>query len=104
MVTLKLARRPNGYAGGPGGSRLQVLCAFAGQWVHMQRARHDAIMIGVSTALADNPQLNVRLPGLEERSPIRVVLDSHLRLDPALTLVRTARDIPSWVITTEALR
>ncbi len=102
MVTLKIARTADGFAGGlsgtGGGARIQVSCPLAGRWVHLQRARHDAIMIGVATALADDPQLNVRLPGLEDRSPIRVVLDSNLRIDPALQLVRTARDIPVWVI------
>jgi diaminohydroxyphosphoribosylaminopyrimidine deaminase / 5-amino-6-(5-phosphoribosylamino)uracil reductase len=102
MVTLKIARTADGFAGGlstaGNGARIQVSCPLAGRWVHLQRALHDAIMIGVSTALADNPQLNVRLPGLENRSPIRVVLDSNLRIEPTLQLVRTARDIPVWLI------
>ncbi len=73
----------------------------ANRWVHLMRARHDAIMIGVDTALADDPQLTVRLPGMETRSPVRVVLDSRLRLPPTYKLVRTARDVPTWVIAAE---
>lgn len=69
---------------------------------HMLRASHDAIMVGVGTALADNPRLNVRVPGLEERSPVRVVIDSRLRLPLTHTLVREACEgghPPVWVVT-----
>jgi diaminohydroxyphosphoribosylaminopyrimidine deaminase/5-amino-6-(5-phosphoribosylamino)uracil reductase len=101
MVTLKIARTSDGYAGAianGSGARLQVSCEQAGRYVHLLRAMHDAIMVGISTVLADDPQLTVRLDGLEDRSPIRVVLDSHLRMPPDATLVRTARDVPTWVI------
>ena len=69
--------------------------------VHLLRACHDVIMVGVGTVLSDDPQLNVRLPGLEDRSPVRVVLDSGLRLPLASKLVMTARDIPVWVVGSE---
>ena len=54
-------------------------------------------MIGVETALADDPALTVRLPGLD-RKPWRVVLDTHLRLPTGSRLARTARDLPTLVI------
>jgi diaminohydroxyphosphoribosylaminopyrimidine deaminase/5-amino-6-(5-phosphoribosylamino)uracil reductase len=101
MVTLKIAQTADGYAGAlanGGGARLQVSCEQAGRFVHLQRAMHDAIMVGVSTVVADDPQLTVRLPGLEDRSPIRIVLDSRLRLPAGALLVRTARQVPTWVI------
>jgi diaminohydroxyphosphoribosylaminopyrimidine deaminase/5-amino-6-(5-phosphoribosylamino)uracil reductase len=61
------------------------------------RSTHEAIMIGVETALADDPALTVRLPGLE-RKPWRVVLDTHLRLPVGSRLARSARDLPTLAI------
>jgi diaminohydroxyphosphoribosylaminopyrimidine deaminase / 5-amino-6-(5-phosphoribosylamino)uracil reductase len=104
MVTLKIARTLDGYAGAlksGSGARLQVSCEQAQRFVHLQRAMHDAIMVGISTVLADDPQLNVRLAGLEDRSPIRVVLDSQLRLPVGARLVTSAREIPTWLIACE---
>jgi diaminohydroxyphosphoribosylaminopyrimidine deaminase / 5-amino-6-(5-phosphoribosylamino)uracil reductase len=66
--------------------------------VHLLRANHDAIMVGVGTALSDDPLLNVRLTGLEDRSPVRIILDSNLRLPLTSKLVNTARQIPLWII------
>ncbi len=63
------------------------------------RAENDAILIGIETALADDPMLDCRIPGLERYSPTRVVLDSRLRLDPSLKLVRTAAALPTIVFT-----
>jgi diaminohydroxyphosphoribosylaminopyrimidine deaminase/5-amino-6-(5-phosphoribosylamino)uracil reductase len=63
----------------------------------MMRAMHDAILIGIGTALADDPALTCRLPGLEERSPVRVVLDTGLRLPLESRLVQTAHQTPVWV-------
>jgi len=68
--------------------------------VHLMRAHADAIMVGVGTVLADDPLLNVRLPGLESRSPIRIVLDTHLRTPLVSRLVAGAREVPTWIVTT----
>lgn len=102
MVTFKVARTADGYAGGAGGVRIAVSCPAASAWVHLQRAHHDAIMLGIGSVLADDPQLTVRLPGMAGRSPVRVVLDSSLRLPPDSTLVATAREVPVWVVATDA--
>ncbi len=66
---------------------------------HRLRAESDAILIGGGTARDDNPDLTCRLPGLAARSPIRVVLSRGLDLSPDLKLVRTAREVPVWVVT-----
>ncbi|HEV7259365.1 MAG TPA: bifunctional diaminohydroxyphosphoribosylaminopyrimidine deaminase/5-amino-6-(5-phosphoribosylamino)uracil reductase RibD [Bosea sp. (in: a-proteobacteria)] len=102
MVTFKVARTADGYAGGPGGERIAVSCPAASGWVHLQRAHHDGIMLGIGSVLTDDPLLTVRLPGMAQRSPIRIVLDSHLRLPLASQLVKTAGEVPVWVIATEA--
>jgi diaminohydroxyphosphoribosylaminopyrimidine deaminase / 5-amino-6-(5-phosphoribosylamino)uracil reductase len=101
MVTLKLAQTADGYCALPGGGRLQISGDIAMREVHQFRATHDAIMIGVGTAISDDPQLNVRLPGLEDRSPLRIVLDSHLRLPVSGKLVASARELPLWIISGE---
>src|SRR5690606_3960219 len=50
-----------------------------------------------NTALADDPELTVRLPGLESRSPVRIVLDRLARLDPASKLAQSAQRVPVLV-------
>jgi diaminohydroxyphosphoribosylaminopyrimidine deaminase/5-amino-6-(5-phosphoribosylamino)uracil reductase len=65
---------------------------------HALRASHDAVMVGIGTALADDPRLDCRLPGLADRSPVRVVVDGGLRLPLTSRLVKTARERPTWVL------
>lgn len=101
-VTVKLARTTEGVAGSRQGARLLITGEIANAKVHLMRAHADAIMVGVGTVLADDPLLNVRLPGLENRSPLRVVIDSQLRTPPASRVVTGAREIPTWIITTAA--
>jgi diaminohydroxyphosphoribosylaminopyrimidine deaminase/5-amino-6-(5-phosphoribosylamino)uracil reductase len=55
-------------------------------------------MIGIGTALADDPILTCRLPGMADCSPLRIVLDSSLRLPSRSRLARSARQVPLWVI------
>lgn len=64
----------------------------------MLRATADAVLVGVGTVLADDPMLNCRLPGMADRSPIRIVLDGLLRTPLSSRLVKTAREIPLWII------
>jgi diaminohydroxyphosphoribosylaminopyrimidine deaminase/5-amino-6-(5-phosphoribosylamino)uracil reductase len=99
LVTLKIAASADGRTTSASGESRWVTGEEARQLGHLLRARHDAIAIGVETALADNPSLTCRLPGLEDRSPVRVVLDSRLRLPPSSKLVQTAKDTPTWVFT-----
>jgi diaminohydroxyphosphoribosylaminopyrimidine deaminase/5-amino-6-(5-phosphoribosylamino)uracil reductase len=66
---------------------------------HRLRADHDAVMVGIGTALADDPELTSRLPGQEDRSPVRIVVDSRLRLPLTSKLVMTAKARPTWILT-----
>ncbi|MCJ2102113.1 bifunctional diaminohydroxyphosphoribosylaminopyrimidine deaminase/5-amino-6-(5-phosphoribosylamino)uracil reductase RibD [Methylobacterium sp. E-046] len=99
---LKLARTRDGFCAAAGPERLRITGPVADGAVHLWRAHADAILIGIGTARADDPALTVRLPGLAGRSPLRVVLDTHLRLSPASVLARTARDTPTLVLTTRS--
>ncbi len=68
---------------------------------HLLRAQHDGIMIGAETASRDDPSLACRLPGLEDRTPVRIVVDSRLRLPLTSRLVQTAGRHPTWLVTTK---
>jgi diaminohydroxyphosphoribosylaminopyrimidine deaminase/5-amino-6-(5-phosphoribosylamino)uracil reductase len=67
--------------------------------VHLLRAHSDAIMIGIGTALADDPILTCRLPGMADYSPVRVVLDGTLCLPTNSRLVCSAREVALWIVT-----
>lgn len=72
---------------------------------HLLRAQADAILVGIGTAEADNPELTCRLPGMANRSPVRIVLDSNFKLSPESRLMLTAGQVPVMVFTTpEAAR
>ena len=96
-VTLKLALSADEKIGAAGRRPFQITGEEVRTRVHMFRAQSDAILVGVGTALADNPQLNCRLPGMEPRSPVRVILDRHLRLPASSYLAKTARKHPLWI-------
>jgi diaminohydroxyphosphoribosylaminopyrimidine deaminase / 5-amino-6-(5-phosphoribosylamino)uracil reductase len=101
LVTLKLATTLDGRIATHAGESRWITGEAARAAGHLLRAEHDVIMIGSGTALADDPDLTCRLPGLAERSPVRVVVDGRLRLPLTSRLVATANDIPTWLMTLE---
>jgi diaminohydroxyphosphoribosylaminopyrimidine deaminase/5-amino-6-(5-phosphoribosylamino)uracil reductase len=97
-VTLKLAISADGNAAAAGGKPVAITGEAVRDRVHLMRAQSDAIAIGVGTAIADDPMLTCRLPGMAKYSPMRVVLDNALRLPIGSRLVATARETPVWII------
>ncbi|MGH6887848.1 MAG: bifunctional diaminohydroxyphosphoribosylaminopyrimidine deaminase/5-amino-6-(5-phosphoribosylamino)uracil reductase RibD [Rhizomicrobium sp.] len=99
LVTLKLATSADGRTTAATGESRWITGPEARRFGHLLRAKHDAILVGIETALADDPLLTCRIAGLEGRSPLRVVLDSRLRLGPSSKLAQTAQKIPTLVFT-----
>jgi len=98
-VILKLAVSPDDKIGAAGRKPLAISGEAAKARVHLLRAQCDAILVGIGTVLSDDPLLTCRLPGMEARSPVRVVLDRSLRIPGTSRLVRSARETPLWVMT-----
>ena len=97
-VLLKLAISVDGKAAAAGGKPVAITGEAVRDRVHILRAQSDAIMVGIGTVLADDPMLTCRLPGMAQYSPVRVVLDTTLRLPVGARLVETAHDTPTWVV------
>lgn len=93
-VALKLAVSADGMIGRRQGERMIITSKPAFDMVQMMRTEFDAVMVGIGTVLVDDPRLNVRLPGLENRSPARIILDASARLPPAGALLTTAKEVP----------
>lgn len=92
FVTLKLATSLDGCIAMANGSSRWITGEAARAHGHLERARHDAILVGAGTVRADNPRLDVRLPGLGERSPKRIMLGSGTAPD-GWTAIRAPEDI-----------
>jgi diaminohydroxyphosphoribosylaminopyrimidine deaminase/5-amino-6-(5-phosphoribosylamino)uracil reductase len=99
-VILKLAVSADERIAAAPGQRTAITGEEVKRRVHLLRAQCDGVMIGLSTALIDDPELTCRLPGLEHRSPVRIVADSRLSIPPHLKLVRTAGEVPLWLLST----
>ncbi|MBP6013161.1 MAG: bifunctional diaminohydroxyphosphoribosylaminopyrimidine deaminase/5-amino-6-(5-phosphoribosylamino)uracil reductase RibD [Alphaproteobacteria bacterium] len=101
-VTLKLATTLD--------SRIALLSGES-RWItgdrarahgHLLRSQHDAIMVGIGTALADDAELTCRLPGVNATGLVRIVVDSAARLELTSKLVTTAMTQPVWLLTSPA--
>ena len=100
FVTLKLALDGSGeIARGDGVSPVWVTGEISRAHGMLLRAHFDAILVGSATVRDDDPELTCRLPGLFDRSPIRVVLSKCLDVPANAKLVRSAGDVPVWFIT-----
>jgi len=99
-VTLKIGVSADGkIAAGPG-QRTSITGKEVKSRVHLIRAQSDAVLVGLSTVLIDDPDLTCRLPGMETRSPIRIVADTRLSIPSKAKLVKTADQVPVWILST----
>ncbi len=102
-ITLKLALSIDGKIALPSGESKWITAEDARASVHLERARSDMILVGRGTYLADQPRLDVRLPGLEERSPRRALLTRGEAVDGWETLaspqdVRRLHDVNDLLV------
>jgi diaminohydroxyphosphoribosylaminopyrimidine deaminase/5-amino-6-(5-phosphoribosylamino)uracil reductase len=98
LVTLKLATSLDGRIATMTGESKWITGPDARARGQLLRATHDAIMVGIGTVEVDDPQLTCRLPGLGDRSPVRVVVASTSRLRLDSKLVRSATEVPVWLM------
>ncbi len=98
FVALKLATSIDGRIADVEGQSQWISGPAAREYVQWLRAGFDAIAVGGTTALRDNPRLTVRGSVTPRRPPVRVVFDRRAMLNPGVRLVETARDVPTWVM------
>lgn len=102
LVTLKLATSLDGRIALASNESRWITGPAARAHGHLLRAGNDAIAVGIGTALADDPMLDCRLPGLQDRSPLRVVFDAKARLPATSKLAATARRLRTVLLTADA--
>lgn len=95
-IALKLATSLDGKMATRSGESKWITGERARGYAHLLRSRYDAIATGIGTVLADDPLLTCRLPGLENRSPVRVVFNRQNRLPATSQLAQTSQQIPLW--------
>jgi diaminohydroxyphosphoribosylaminopyrimidine deaminase/5-amino-6-(5-phosphoribosylamino)uracil reductase len=100
-VSLKLAVSADGAIGRRGAGQVAVSGPQSAMRTHLLRAEHDAVAVGIGTVLADDPLLTCRLPGMERRSPVRVVFDTAARTPPAARLLASLAAAPLVIVAGE---
>src|SRR5471032_2063342 len=100
LFHLKLASSLDGRIATASGESKWITGEAARRHGHRLRASHDAILVGSNTVSADDPDLTCRLAGLQDHSPVRIVLDSKAGMSPSSKLATTARKVPVWLACT----
>ena len=98
LVTLKMASTLDGKIATHAGESQWITGVAARRAAHAMRGQADAVLVGVGTVLADNPELTCRIPGYRSTPIVRVIADSHLRTPLTSALVRTAGTSPTWML------
>ncbi|MBI35987.1 MAG: riboflavin biosynthesis protein RibD [Alphaproteobacteria bacterium] len=98
-VTMKVATSADGKIATYMDKSKWITSELARKRAHLMRSQHDALLVGIGTVLKDDPLLTCRLNGLENSSPIRVVIDTNLRINHSCNLMRTSGDVPTWIFT-----
>ena len=98
LVTLKMASTLDGKIATHAGESQWITGAPARRAVHAMRGDADAVLVGVGTVLADDPDLTCRIPGYRSTPIVRVIVDSHLRTPLTSHLIRTAETSPTWFL------
>jgi diaminohydroxyphosphoribosylaminopyrimidine deaminase/5-amino-6-(5-phosphoribosylamino)uracil reductase len=102
LVTLKIAQSLDAKTASASGKSQWITGEEARRFGHLLRAQNDAILVGIETVIADDPMLDCRIAGLADRSPVRVVLDSKLRMSENSKIAKSAAKRPTLVFTTAA--
>lgn len=102
-VLIKAAISLDGKIATNSGESQWISNAKSRAYVHRLRSEYEAICVGVQTVVLDNPRLTIRLEGQEERSPIRLVLDSKGRIPLNSTLLNDAFVSKTWILTTSMM-
>lgn len=100
-VTLKLATSSDSMIARKSGTPQWITSEASRQHLHLMRARYDALISGIGTVLADDPEFTCRLPGLEQFTPLRVILDRQGRAPADSKLVGTADQGEIVIVTTD---
>jgi diaminohydroxyphosphoribosylaminopyrimidine deaminase/5-amino-6-(5-phosphoribosylamino)uracil reductase len=103
LITLKLATSLDGKIATGAGESQWITGPEARRMAHVLRGKHDAVLAGVGTVVADNPELTCRIPGFRPSPVVRVIVDSHLRTPLTSKLARTAADVPLWFLVRDGL-
>ena len=104
LVTAKVATSLDGKIATASGHSRWITGSLSRTIAHGMRARYDAVLVGGHTAHIDNPSLTCRLPGLEQRSPIRIVMDGQVELPNTHVLLSSAREVPTWIMVPRGFR
>lgn len=99
-INLKIAQTLDGFIADKSNNSKWISSASSRKLVHSMRAQYDAVLIGVNTANIDDPLLNVRLT--DGRNPLRIILDSDLRINNSLKLITRNKDEKTFIVCSEA--